>query len=225
MGSGFARECAQTHLEQSTFIFDRTNINKIKACLETDIFGSELNPATHIRRYRAVMCREVKDQLDQLGALCSLKRASSTVDFIIITQPYLSAPEKPVHFDLYTLYLDMIDLVPIILNLKRRKNSFTVKIKIFEAARTDDARDIICIWHGIYRASNQENSSLIAHGYNDDDDGKALKSRLRNWLVAFRKCTRKYNYQTATILMAHKINFPGKVRLAACGTNSKISII
>jgi len=191
VGFRFAHECAQIHFEQSTFILYNIDMMQTLFHLEKDILGLEINPAKHIRRYRVVMysdcddnliAREVKGQQDELEALCSLKRASSTVDFIIILHSSWEEQEIPVPVRLHALLTDMTHLVLIIFNLKRRKESFTMKIKEFENACTADDRDITGIWHGIHGASNQQNSSLSSHSYNENDEnGEALMQRLKNW--------------------------------------------
>ena len=78
---------------------------------------------------------------------------------------------------LHTLLTDLIFLAPMIFNLRRRKSSFTVKIKMFEDSCTKYERDMTYMWHATHGASQQDNDSLSSSCH--DDDGEWLMQKFK----------------------------------------------
>jgi hypothetical protein len=93
VGLDFARECAQIHYEETTFLLDEINLTGVYGSLAADHYGLDIDPMTFIRSCRVdfstdhVPCGIISDELLSCGTaaaeLLSLKHRSTMVEFVI----------------------------------------------------------------------------------------------------------------------------------------------
>jgi hypothetical protein len=112
VGLDFARECAQIHYEETTFLFhEDVDFSDIYSSLNTDHYALGLEPSSYIRSCRVVLdaeslswifsIKEFEKCKQEMEGLLSLKHRCATVEFGVDMETWAETPR------LFTLALSV----------------------------------------------------------------------------------------------------------------------